>query len=195
MGKNKHKVKSDEELMVLICQGETSAFDILYDRYAQKLLYYFIRMLSKDRSAAEDALQDLFLKVVANAKGFDPRRNLKTWLFSIAHNICKNYYRHQAVVTDYLENNAGETESHEQALSNRIAHKMDAQQFRDHLSTALDKLSPAKREAFILRYQEEYSIAEIAVIQNCAEGSVKSRIHYALRTLENELHVFKPVND
>jgi RNA polymerase sigma-70 factor (ECF subfamily) len=51
----------------------------------------------------------------------------------------------------------------------------------------LEELSPEKKEAFILRYQEEKSITEIAEIQDCPEGSVKSRIHYTLKLLEKKL--------
>lgn len=89
---------NDEELMVLLTQGEVEAFDELYRRYADRLMYYFTRMFNYNKADAEDALHDLFLKLVQNPQRFDAGRSFKTWIFSIASNQCKNYYRHQEVV-------------------------------------------------------------------------------------------------
>ncbi len=71
--------------------------------------------------------------------------------------------------------------------------RLDGAQFRSMLDEALNELPPAKREAFILKYQEGKSIAEIAFIQGCPEGSVKSRLHYTLKVLEEQLKIFNPV--
>ena len=71
---------------------------------------------------------------------------------------------------------------------------MDAVEFRKILNEALDELAPEKKEAFILKYQEDKSIADIAFIQNCPEGSVKSRLHYTLKILEEKLKIFNPSN-
>ena len=61
--KGKFSVLSDEELMLHLCNGEVLAFDEIYYRYSKRLLGYFIRMLNFDKGLAEDALQDLFLKI------------------------------------------------------------------------------------------------------------------------------------
>jgi RNA polymerase sigma factor (sigma-70 family) len=74
-----------------------------------------------------------------------------------------------------------------------LAAKIDAGEFRKMLDEVLDELPIEKKEAFILRYQEEKSIADIGFIQNCPEGSVKSRLHYTLKILEDRLGVFNPV--
>jgi len=76
----------------------------------------------------------------------------------------------------------------------KAAGKIDGAEFRKILNEALDELSPEKKEAFILKYQEDKSIADIAFIQNCPEGSVKSRLHYTLKTLEEKLKLFNPAN-
>ncbi len=194
MVKSQHNSCSDEELMILLTKGNTTAFDCLYERYASKLYFYFLRMLDKNPRQAEDALQDLFLKVVTSSGSFDTQKKFKTWLYCIAHNICKNHYRHQAVVAEYFLQKTDEN-TIEPYLSDQLLAKIDANLFREQLTLALDKLPAQKREAFLLRYQEDYTIAEIAHIQNCPEGSVKSRLYYALRLLEAELLLFKPVND
>jgi RNA polymerase sigma-70 factor (ECF subfamily) len=191
--REKFAILPDEELMLYVRNGEELAFDELYIRYSKPLLAYFIRMLNFDKVIAEDALQDVFLKIAEAPERFDGTRSFKTWIYSVAHNSCKNYYRHKKVVDDsmeelfYLES---ELDAGEFA---RAASKMDAAKFRKRLDELLDELPPEKKEAFILKYQEEKSISDIAYIQNCPEGSVKSRLHYTLKLLGEKLKIFNPV--
>lgn len=192
--KSKFSVLSDEELMLHLCNGEVLAFDEIYYRYSKQLLGYFIRMLNFDKGLAEDALQDLFLKIAECPEKFDASRSFKTWIFSIASNSCKNFYRHQKVVFESKEELSylGEKANNDEFL--KAASRMDAKEFRKILDEALNELSPEKKEAFILKYQEDKTIADIAFIQNCPEGSVKSRLHYTLKTLEEKLKIFNPSN-
>jgi len=179
--------------MLYLSNGEVVAFDELYARYSKRLMIYFTRMLNFDKDLAEDALQDLFLKVAEHPEKFDRCRSFKTWIFSVASNTCKNFYRHKQVVFQsqeeifYLD-----TKVNENSFL-LLANKIDATEFRKMLEEILDELPPEKKEAFILKYQEEKTIAEIAFIQNCPEGSVKSRLHYTLKTLEEKLYIFNPV--
>jgi RNA polymerase sigma-70 factor (ECF subfamily) len=188
----KFSALSDEELMLHICNGEALAFDEIYSRYSKRLMGYYIRMLNFDRNLAEDALQDLFLKIAEAPEKFDGSRSFKTWIFSVASNSCKNFYRHQKVVSDskaeiiYLENSVDEN------AFLKTASKMDGSHFKRVLEEALNEMAPEKKEAFILKYQEEKTIAEIAFIQDCPEGSVKSRLHYTIKVLEEKLKIFKP---
>jgi len=191
---SKFSLLSDEELMVCLTKGEVLAFDEIYFRYSKRLLGYFIRMLNFDRNLAEDALQDLFLKIAEAPEKFDNTRSFKTWIFSVASNSCKNYYRHKKVVAD----NADELKYMNESVNNSsflsAASKMDGQIFRKMLEEALNEMALEKKEEFILKYQEEKTISEIALIQGCPEGSVKSRLHYSIKILEEKLKVFKPVN-
>ena len=190
---HKFSIMSDEELMLQICNGEEPAFDEIYFRYGKRLLGYFTRMLNFDKLLAEDALQDLFLKIAETPERFDNTRSFKTWIFSVASNHCKNYYRHKKIVSEskndliYLNDSLNED-----VLLTSIS-KMDGLLFRKKLEEVLNDLAVEKKEAFILKYQEEKTIAEIAIIQNCPEGSVKSRLHYAIKVLEEKLKLFNPI--
>ena len=190
----KFSIYSDEELMFYLSNGEELAFEELYNRYSKRLLGYFIRMLNFDKDLAEDALQDLFLKIAEAPEKFDKSRSFKTWIFSVASNSCKNYYRHKKVVSESVEEIKYMNESVNDMAFLNTAGKMDAVLFRKRLDEVLNELAPEKKEAFILKYQEEKTIAEIAWIQNCPEGSVKSRLHYTIKVLEEKLKIFKPVN-
>lgn len=190
----KYKLLSDEELMFCLSNGEVLAFDEIYGRYGKRLLGYFIRMLNFDKELAEDALQDLFLKIAEAPERFDNSRSFKTWIFSVASNSCKNYYRHKKIVSESNEEIKYINESVNDTVFLGMASKMDGLMFRKMLEEILNELSAEKKEAFILKYQEEKTIAEIALIQNCPEGSVKSRLHYTIKVLEEKLKIFKPAN-
>lgn len=193
VNRNRFAIYSDEELMLYLSQGEVLAFDELYERYSRRLMGYFTRMLNFNRELAEDALQDLFLKIAESPQKFDRNRSFKTWVFSVASNSCKNYYRHMKVVKSSMSEIGSVTGHFNETEFTMHAGRLDAAEFRKSLEELLDELPPEKREAFILRYQEEKSIAEIAFIQECPEGSVKSRLHYTLKLLEEKLRIFNPV--
>jgi len=192
--KDRFSIYSDEELMVLINSGEVLAFDEIYARYSQRLMVYFTRMLNFDKTLAEDAVQDMFLKLAEAPEKFDRSRSFKTWIFSIASNTCKNYYRHLSVVKQsseeliYLQNQSVDSSYLTSAC------KLDNSEFKKMLNEVLNELPIEKKEAFLLKYQEEKSLNEIAEIQNCPVGSVKSRLHYTLKVLEEKLHLFNPVS-
>lgn len=180
--------------MCLLCKGDVQAFDALYERYSQRLLVYFVRMLNFNRDLAKDALQDLFLSLAESPEKFDRSRSFKTWIFSVASNRCKNFYRHRQVVQKSHDDLLQLGYQNERLGLSVNASRLDQLSFQKMLNEVLDQLPLEKKEAFILKYQEEKSIAEIAQIQNCPEGSVKSRLHYTLRILEERLYMFNPVN-
>ena len=178
----KYTAESDEQLMVLITDGDQRAFSELYDRYSGKLLAYFHRMLWKDREKAEDFMQDLFTKIIHKPHQYDPSRPFKTWMYSVANNMCKNEYRKQEIrkVTSYSMNEATSVAEGSPDLNR----KMDRDTFNVKVMEELEKLDAKKRDTFLLRYKEDYSIKEISVEMGCSEGTVKSRpVSYTHLTL------------
>jgi len=194
VNKNYFAIYNDEELMLYVCSGKVEAFDELYVRYAGRMLAYFTRMLNYDHSHAEDALQDLFLKIAEFPEQFDRTRSFKTWIYSVAHNTCKNYYRHLKIKQSSHEEIKYQQQQVNENYFLQLAGRIDGSEFRKMLEEVLNELPIEKKEAFILKYQEERTISEIAQIQGCPEGSVKSRLHYTLKILEEKLKVFNPVN-
>jgi RNA polymerase sigma-70 factor, ECF subfamily len=186
-------IYSDEDLMRLISQGKVQAFDELYRRYSERLMVYFVRMLNFNKAHAEDALQDLFMTIVERPSSFDNGRCFKTWIYSVASNTCKNYYRHKDVMKK-SENKLQPEKPANDEVFYLLAARMDAGNFRKVLDEVLNTLSPEKKEVFLLRYQEDRTISEIAEILQCPEGSVKSRLHYTLKILEEKLKLFNPIH-
>jgi len=175
------KKLSDEQLMVSIHHDDTRAFNELYDRYSDRMLYYFYRMLGQDKEMAQDFLQDLFFKVIDKSVLFDPKRKFSTWIYSIAHNMCKNEYRRREV-RDILVR--GENlDNYEKPASIEKNYPVTA----DDIYHELDTLDESHRMAFILKYREGFCIDEICEIMNLPKGTVKSRLFYARKKLQDKL--------
>lgn len=180
---------TDEDLMRLIAQGTSGAFDVLYERYARRLLYYFYRMLGQDEEKAQDFLHDLFLKIVERPHLFSAERRFSTWVFSVAHNMCKNEYRRLQV------RRAEPVEIDELPVDNdSLPETIDRKAFAAMLDVELEELSEEHRTVFLLRYRENFSLREISDVLQCPEGTVKSRLFYALRRLATRLKSFNPHN-
>lgn len=182
--------KSDEELMIMMKDRDQRAFGELYDRYSERLLNYFYRMLWKDREKAEDFMQDLFAKLIEKPALFSGERSFKTWVFSIANNMCKNAYRHHEVVgraNEHIQHFGERTEQ------TKVEKQMDRAQFDQDLDLVLAEMDDDKRTTFYMRYREELSIKEIAAALGCSEGTVKSRLFYTLKHLNKELKIYEGI--
>lgn len=185
-----YRKETDERLMQFVAKGDARAFEALYDRYSDRLLNYFYRMLWRDREKAEDFMQDLFTKLLSKPEAFDPKRSFKPWLFSIANNMCKNEYEKQAV-----RSGEGTELANENLAANEptMPDHLDWDAFNQSLDRELALLDEKHRTSFVLRYREELSIREISVICDCSEGTVKSRLFYALRKLTPKLSAFRGI--
>lgn len=191
MQKKKYQNSDDNVLMSRICSGDTGAFDVLYNRYSQRLLHYFFKMLGGDEDRAQDFLQTLFLKIVENPKQYKKGYNFQSWIFTIAHNMCKNEYRRMETQKRF-SNEIEKSHLEHQADDKQIDDKIDYSKFKDALYNELSKIEPDHRSIFILRFQEQLSVPEIKEIIGCSEGTVKSRLFYTTKKLAKCLSEYHP---
>jgi len=176
---------SDEDLMPEIASGSSAAFDEVYSRYGQKLFSYFFRMLWKNKELAEDQTQELFIKLIKNAGSFEKGKNLSTWLYSIAHNMCKNEYRKAEVRAKHAVMN--------KSPKTTEAKNLDLHRFKEAVHQCMNALDEEKKSLFVLRFQEQLSVPEISGIMNIPEGTVKSRLFYLLKEMKDKLRHFETV--
>ena len=179
---------SDEELFHVLKGDRSAAFEELYQRYHQKMYFFFWQMLNGDEAKAQDFLHDLFVKIIEKPQLFDPKKRFSTWIYTVATNMCRNEYRNRkvrnVVGNDYDLSRFGDDK-------NNAAEAYDRKLFRQSLTTELETLNPDHKTAFILRFHEEMSIKEIAVVMECSEGTVKSRLFYTLKKLGKKLEVYQ----
>jgi len=185
--------ESDEVLMINIREGNKAAFEELYDRYSKRLLYYFYRMLNGDHDKAQDFLQDLFLKIVEKPELFNQHKRFSTWIYSVAYNQCKNEYRRLNVRRQY--NQREEIVITNPETTHGPEERLDSRMFLRALEKELNKLEPEQRLVFILRYQENLAVKEIAEVTGLKEGTVKSKLFYITKKLADNLQDLNPINN
>ena len=184
------KQLSDEELMKLLSKGNQKAFDEIYLRYSDVLFGYFMKMLARDKEKCEDMVHDLFAKIIRKPDYFNVDRSFRTWVFSVACNMCKNEYKRMSV-RKHVSNDFEPTKSL-QAESDTLK-KVHESTFSESFYKALNALDEKHKNVFALRHFEGLSMKEIAETLEINEGTVKSRLFYATKTLAKELKEFNPI--
>lgn len=174
----------DAALVQTILEGNAEAFRVVVLRYQQPL-FQFLARFGFEAAAREDLAQDTFLRAFRALASFDPARgSLASWLFTIARNVAateRTRTRHQreAVEADSAPDprsaGAGPAELHERAAA--VA----------RLRRALDGLPAALHSTFVLVEIRDLSLKEVAEIEGCAVGTVKSRVHRAREQLRAAL--------
>lgn len=176
--KKKNNNQTDEALMLSIQQGDVASFDELYARFNQRLYYYFFRMLGNEHQVAEDFVQELFLKIIQNTKAFDCKRTFTTWVFSMAHNMCKNEYRSRAVRSIMCnEENADAFVEDEESVG-------EGDEKIHQIFEVINALDEHHKTIFLLKYREGFTIDEICDICELPKGTVKSRLFYARKKIQ-----------
>lgn len=178
---------TDESLMHALGEGNQHAFTELYERYSGKLRGYFKNMLWRDDEKAEDFVHDLFAKIIQHPELFDTNRSFKTWVFSVASNMCKNEYKRMEVRKNTIN---GADTSHAPSSENVLNQVQDVQ-FMEDFELKIQELDEKHRSVFTLRHLDGLSLKEIAEILEINEGTVKSRLFYATKFLANQLSVYQ----
>jgi RNA polymerase sigma-70 factor (ECF subfamily) len=145
-------------------------------------------MLWQDQNKAEDFLHDLFIKIMEKKVQFESGRKYSTWMYSIAHNMCKNEYRKQAFRSSINHSSNGDGN-----IPESITLHLDYTSFHQTLEDLLTKEGEETRTLFVLRHELEMSVAEISEVINCPEGTVKSRLFYLKKKLALALDHYKVV--
>lgn len=177
-------------------QGNAGAFDELYLRYSKRMLLYFCRMLGGDVEKSQDFLQDLFVKIIENKDSFRNGARFNSWMFTVAHNMCKNEYRRLSV-RKIMDRDTDPDSLHSPSIgeNGHIDQKIDGELFQQFVIRELSRLDENQCSTFILRFQENLSIKEISQILECSEGTTKSRLFYVTQKLSNKLKQFDPKLD
>src|ERR1700752_1985242 len=171
---------NDQELRRIVQAGAFSPASEIYDRYSSRISNFAYRFL-KTSEAAEDATQEVFVKMLKHANQFHGDAKLSTWLFSITANWCRDYLRK-------ADNKTKETDDVLVALPAPAElspeRTLEQRENERRIQKALSALTPEQREAILLSRYQGLSYAEIAQISGCSEGAVKTRVFRAMETLK-----------
>lgn len=167
------------EWIALRCQsGEPGAFEDLIAVMERPLLYY-ATSLTGNADSGLDVLQDVWIRAFRSIRKLRDPGSLRSWLYTITHGIA----------VDRIRRNS----------SRELAEKVQLEDFEEAeepsfaeadaaaLHQALSEIGFKHREVLVLHFLEDLSIAEIAGVVGCSEGTVKSRLHYAKRAMKGIL--------
>jgi len=167
------------EWLALRCQvGEPGAFEDLIALMERPLLYY-AASLTGDVDSGLDVLQDVWIKALHGMRKLKDPGSVRSWLYSITHGIA----------VDRVRRSVSRERAEEAQLEN--FHEAEEPSFTEEdaaaIHDALRQISFRHREVLVLHFLEDLSLAEIANVVGCSEGTVKSRIHYAKQAMKEIL--------
>ena len=169
------KKVSDEELVKLYLETRNVAyFNVIYKRYSGKIFGKCISLL-KSESEAEDATQDVMMKILMNMSKFSGKSRFSTWIYSITYNYCIDFLRRKkkdksVYVDDLLENLDVEEEVNDSFLLETNVKR---------LKSILKVLPSGDRAILLMKYQDEMSIREIGALLEKSDSAIKMKIKRA----------------
>jgi RNA polymerase sigma-70 factor (ECF subfamily) len=173
------ETRAHYEWIALRCQaGEPDAFEDLIAVMERPLLYY-ATSLTGNVDSALDVLQEVWIKALRGIRKLKDPGSLRSWLYTITH----------GVAVDRIRRNASQERAEQIELE--IVEEAEEPSFAEDdaaaIHQALSQIGIRHREVLVLHFLEDLSIAEIAAVVGCSEGTVKSRMHYAKSAMKKIL--------
>ncbi len=180
---------SDEQLAGLARRGDKQALELLVVRHL-KGIYFFCFGYLKDSPEAEDAAQEVFVKVWKNLVKFDENRKFKPWLYKVAKNTCLDFLKKKRVSAF---SDLGSEDAQDSFLS-RLADPLpspeallDSRLSSAGLLSAMNKISPGHAEVLRLRHNSDLSFSQISAVLGQPLNTVKSRYRRGVEALRKFL--------
>ena len=177
---------SDSQLVSQLQSGNLDVLGILYERH-KTTVYRTALAITRDPAAAEDILQDCFIRIYERAHQIDTSRPLKPWLYRVTVNMAYNWERRRKrrqspvdsldEILDWLVN----------PLQRSPERQVEISDVRKQVMDAISSLNINQRIVIVLFYLNALDMKEIAAILECPVGTVKSRLHYGRENLRRKL--------
>ena len=180
---------SDEELMAAAAattDGGASALASLFERHRNNVYGFCFRLLG-ERSAAEDAVQDVFLRIYDRRHNYRVGAKFTPWMYTIAKNLCADRLKsasRREVPMSQIEADCDDWK--DERVEDEAARSELAGAVRD----AVNALPEDMRMVVILREYQELDYREIATVMSCSEEAVRVRMHRARQELRKRLGAF-----
>jgi RNA polymerase sigma-70 factor (ECF subfamily) len=184
---------SDEALVERTLDGDERAFAELYDRYRGPVFSTAYRIIQGAESA-RDATQEIFIKLYRSLRSWNPEKaKFSTWLYRLAANHAIDCWRErrrrgETQIPDGAPD--AETLVRQSRLADAIRSPYDAAEQGervDEVRRRVDMLPELQKKVFVLRYFAELKLEEIAEIESCSLGTVKTSLFRATQTLRRAL--------
>ncbi len=181
-----YDVADDGQLMELIRQKDPAALEMLYDRY-EGMIYSFAYRIVKDSMAAEEVMQELFMRIWKNAEQYDSAKGkLSTWMFTVTRNIAIDQLRKKN--SGVPQQPAGSEELQQVRDTGTMTEDMvELMMVGEQVREALQELSRDQQQVVDLIYYQGLTQQEVAIRVAVPLGTVKSRVRLAMKQLQKRL--------
>jgi RNA polymerase sigma factor (sigma-70 family) len=185
----------DQQLVARTQAGEAAAFDQLVVKYTPRL-YGLVYNMTSNHEDTNDLLQDVFSKAYKSIRGFRGKSSFYTWIHSIAVNMTLNFLkkrgrRFNLSLDDVDASIQNDKEFLELTQTSSPVREADLSELQVRLNEAMMKLSDEHRAVVTMFHIQGMPHAEISKILSVSEGTVRSRLFYANRQLQNYLEEFR----
>jgi RNA polymerase sigma factor (sigma-70 family) len=168
-------LRSDSEVIKLYLNTrETAYFSLLYNRYAGKIFSKCISML-KDEGLAQDATQDIFVKIFANLAKFSEKSKFSTWIYSITYNYCIDFIRRRKKEKNLFTSEMDTPPDIVEDVDDKELLEIEIEK----LKVVLNEIPIGDKAILMMKYQEDMSIKEIAEALDKTESAIKMKIKRA----------------
>lgn len=176
----------DGTLILRLRQGDTAALAEIYERYKDRI-YRTALAITRDPAAAEDILQECFVRLFTHADRLHTDEPIGPWLYRVAVNLSADWLSHRqrwfGLVNRLVERWTAPL---------RVEREVEERELQEKVQNAIRSLPLAQQVVVVLYYLEGLSLKEIAEILEVPEGTVKSRLHYAREALRERLTEWRP---
>ncbi len=182
-----HSTQSDEALLILVKAGDRRAYNLIVQRYLSKIWRLAVSIL-KNEQDADDAVQDVFLKLWQSREMWDPNgtASFSTWIYKMALNKCIDIRRAKIRKAETSQDLAPELTAKEDAYK-----AMFRKELSESLVGLLKKLPDTQKRVIFLHYFREMTVFEISEHIGASEQSVRSLLKRGRKTLR-EKAAFSP---
>jgi len=182
---NRQDPVPDEALIEAVKNGDRNAAAWLYNRHVDRVHRICYRIVL-DPSQVQDCVQEVWLKVFRKLGRFRCDKSFAAWLNTVSANTAIDYYRKWIRHRNYIS--SGGIHPGKVAIDENPGNRqLDSAHIQQRICEALETISVNQRTAFVLRYYEDMSVAEIAQIIGCTEGAVRTHIRRSLLALRVKL--------
>jgi len=164
-------------------QGDLAAFEALYEGYKGQVFRTALA-ITHDQAAAEDILQECFIRLHRSLAGLDESQPLAPWLYRVTVNLCYSWMTRQRRWLHSLEEALEWLGALPQPSPLQL---VERQEVRAAIEQAIGSLSLDQRVTLVLYYLNGLSVEEIAAAMSCPLGTVKSRLHYGRKNVRRRL--------
>jgi len=183
--------EEDESLVRRTQKGDSTAFDVLVERYKERL-YATVYHMTSNHEDANDLVQDTFIKAYKSLNSFRGQSSFYTWVYRIAVNRTINFIKRRKNRNSYSLDDLDSSIQNDPDLVELMSHvtprrEVGLTELHEKLNEALQKLSEPHRAVVTLHDIQEMTHADIAKAMKCSEGTVRSRLFYARQQLQSLL--------